>query len=83
MPVKTSKSSGASRRTKKYPGKIIICPFCRKPTLRPADSISGWMTADAFACSTCGYRGHVYIEVDPDEFEKSQKESSTDENEEE
>lgn len=83
MPSKVIRSSKDSSRKKEVSGKIRICPFCKKPTLRPADSISGWMTADVFACSNCGYRGHLYIEVDPEEFEKSQKESSTDENEEE
>jgi hypothetical protein len=36
------------------------------------------MTAEAFACSNCGYRGYVYIEVDPKEYERSLKESSSD-----
>jgi len=53
---------------------VRICPVCKKPTLRPADSISGWMTAEIFSCSNCGYRGSLYIEVDVDEFERSQRE---------
>ncbi len=78
MPGKVSKSSKNSNPKRRDSRKIRICPFCRKPTLRPADSISGWMTAEAFACSNCGYRGYVYIEVDPDEYERSLKESSSD-----
>jgi hypothetical protein len=41
------------------------------------------MTADIFLCSNCGYRGPICIEVDPDEFERSQKEMSADESEKE
>jgi hypothetical protein len=41
-----------------------------------ADSISGWMTADMFSCSNCGYRGSLSIEVDVAEFERSQREDS-------
>jgi hypothetical protein len=83
LSAKVNKSSVNSRSDKKRSGKIRICPFCKKPTLRPADSISGWMTADIFACTNCGYRGHLCIEVDPEEFERYQKQSSEDENEEE
>ncbi|WXG43540.1 MAG: hypothetical protein WED04_05785 [Promethearchaeati archaeon SRVP18_Atabeyarchaeia-1] len=70
LPAKLHDSSKSHDRKKDSPRKIRVCPFCKKPTLRVADSISGWMTADIYRCDTCGYRGPVFIEVDLDEFEK-------------
>jgi C4-type Zn-finger protein len=83
LPARVGKLSGDTRGKKEHRGKIRICPVCKKPTLGPADNISGWMTAEVFACSNCGYRGPICIEVDPDEFERSQKQASTVEKEEE
>jgi hypothetical protein len=41
------------------------------------------MTADIFKCDKCGYRGPVFIEVDPSELEKVRETSknATEENE--
>ena len=81
FPAKVSKTSNGTHNVNKRFGRIRLCPFCKKPTLGPADNISGWMTPDVFSCSNCGYRGQLCIEVDPDEYERYQKESSSDENE--
>ena len=52
-------------------GKIRLCPKCRKPTLRSATNVSGWLAPDLYECSDqdCGYVGRVHIEVDPNDFE--------------
>nr|MDO8100102.1 hypothetical protein [Candidatus Njordarchaeota archaeon] len=76
MPRKPQESFGKLSHGKPASKMIRICPMCKKPTLRPADSISGWMTAPILSCSNCGYRGIVYLEVDADEFEKFQSEES-------
>jgi hypothetical protein len=34
------------------------------------------MTAEIYLCNNCGYRGSLYIEVDVDEYERSQIEES-------
>jgi len=76
VPHKPQESFGKFSRGKPGMKMIRICPMCKKPTLRPADSISGWMTAPILLCSDCGYRGIVYLEVDADEFERFQREES-------
>ena len=50
--------------------KIILCPKCKKPTLRNATNVSGWLAPDLYECSDndCSYIGRVYIEVDPNDF---------------
>ena len=70
MPSNPTGLSTDSKNKKKHSRKIRVCPFCKQPTLRTADSISGWMTAEIFKCDKCGYRGPVFIEVDPKELER-------------
>lgn len=50
--------------------KIKLCPKCKKPTLRNATNVSGWLAPDLYECSDhdCSYIGRVYIEVDPNDF---------------
>jgi hypothetical protein len=50
--------------------KIRLCPKCRKPTLRSATNVSGWLAPDLYECSDddCHYIGRVFIEVDPKDF---------------
>lgn len=81
MPAKPIDLPTDSKRAKKSPRKIRVCPFCKRPTLRAADSISGWMTAEILKCDTCGYRGAVFIEVDPGELEKARQTSQAEEEE--
>jgi predicted RNA-binding Zn-ribbon protein involved in translation (DUF1610 family) len=84
LPSKPTVPSWNFKDKKKHSRRIRVCPFCKQPTLRAADSISGWMTADIYKCDKCGYRGPVFIEVDPEELEKMKNASETskeDENE--
>ncbi|MFX1339250.1 MAG: hypothetical protein ACFFDK_11625 [Promethearchaeota archaeon] len=50
--------------------KIRLCPKCKKPTLRNAINVSGWLAPGMFECSDekCGYVGYIYIEVDPEDY---------------
>ena len=50
--------------------KIRLCPKCKKPTLRNATNVSGWLAPSMFECSDdeCGYVGYINIEVDPEDF---------------
>ncbi|TFG04136.1 MAG: hypothetical protein EU539_11425 [Promethearchaeota archaeon] len=56
--------------------KIRLCPKCKKPTLRNATNVSGWLAPDMFECSDekCGYVGHIYLEVDTDDIKGDAKE---------
>ncbi len=57
---------------------IRLCPKCRKPSLRNAINVSGWLAPDMFECSDskCGYVGSIYIEVDPNDFKLDEKSNS-------
>ena len=52
--------------------KFMLCPKCKKPTLRNATNVSGWLAPDLYECSNqdCGYVGSLYIEVDPNDFKQ-------------
>ena len=50
--------------------KIRICPKCRKTTLKNAVNVSGWLAPNMYECTSCKYVGHLYLEVDPEEFKK-------------
>ncbi len=58
--------------------KIRICPKCKKPTLRNATNVSGWLAPDLFECHNddCRYVGRVYIEVDPNDFKLEEESES-------
>lgn len=51
--------------------KIRLCPKCRKPTLRNATNVSGWLAPAMYECSDddCRYVGYLFIEVDPNDLE--------------
>ena len=49
--------------------KIRICPKCKEATLKNAVNVSGWLAPDMFECTTCGYTGRFYVEVDSNDFE--------------
>jgi hypothetical protein len=53
---------------------IRICPKCKKPTLRNATNVSGWLAPDLYECSNekCHYTGRFYIEIDSEDFEIDQ-----------
>jgi len=46
-------------------GKIRLCPKCKKPTLKNATNVSGWLAPDLYKCKDdkCGYVGRIYIEL--------------------
>ncbi|MBY9003730.1 MAG: hypothetical protein KGD73_07135 [Candidatus Lokiarchaeota archaeon] len=48
--------------------KLRICPKCKKPKLRTALNVSGWLTPNYFECMNCGYLGALYLEIDPNEL---------------
>ncbi len=50
--------------------KIRICPKCKKPTLRPASYVSGWLTPEKYQCIECGYVGQIYLEVEPEKYKE-------------
>lgn len=50
--------------------KIKICPRCKKPKLRSATNVSGWLAPNMYKCLECGYVGYVYFEVDSEDFKE-------------
>jgi len=57
--------------------KIRICPRCKEPKLKQAFNISGWLAPDMYECTACGYTGHLFLEIEPD----NQKEEELDKSE--
>ena len=53
---------------------IRICPNCKKPKLKSATNVSGWLGSDFFECTNCHYTGHFYIEVDSEDYQLDQEE---------
>jgi len=60
--------------------KIRICPKCRKPKLREATNIGGWLAPDMFECLECGYVGSFYIEIDPNDYQVDNSSDELEEN---
>jgi hypothetical protein len=52
--------------------KIRICPKCKKPKLKNAVNVSGWLTPDMYECTSCNYIGYFFLEVDPEDYELDQ-----------
>lgn len=50
---------------------IRICPKCKKPTLKTATNVSGWLAPDLYECKDkeCGYIGRFYVEVDSEDYQ--------------
>ena len=48
--------------------KIRLCPKCRKPTLRNATNVSGWLTPQLFQCTKCDNIGYFHLEIDPNDY---------------
>jgi len=44
---------------------IRICLKCKKPTLKSAVNVSGWLAPDLFECTSCNYIGPLFLEIDP------------------
>ena len=49
--------------------KIRLCPKCKKPKLKSAMNVSGWLAPGMYECRECGYVGSLFIEIDPKDFE--------------
>ena len=49
--------------------RIRICPKCKKPTLKMAVNVAGWLTPNIFECTSCDYVGALIIEIDPKDLE--------------
>ena len=47
---------------------IRICPKCKEPKLKSAVNVSGWLAPDMYECTSCGYMGRFYIEVDSEDY---------------
>lgn len=52
--------------------KIRICPKCKESKLKSAINVSGWLAPDMYECTSCGYYGRFYMEVDSEDFELDQ-----------
>ena len=58
----------------KYTGHTAYaCPTCGSLKIRPAGSLSGWMTPAFYSCQECGYLGRVILEIEPDDNIESGK----------
>jgi len=53
--------------------KIKLCPKCKKPKLKTAVNVSGWLAPDMYECTNCSYVGSLFIEIDAEEIEKIQE----------
>ncbi len=53
---------------------IRICPKCKKPGLKNATNVSGWLAPDMYECTKCDYIGYLYLEVDSEDL-KSQSDN--------
>lgn len=49
---------------------IRICPKCKRPTLKSAVNVSGWLAPNMFECTSCNYIGHLFVEIDPKDLEE-------------
>ena len=49
---------------------IKICPKCKKPKLKSAVNVSGWLAPDMYECTNCDYIGSLFIEVEQEELDK-------------
>ncbi|MFX1496438.1 MAG: hypothetical protein ACFFBH_02820 [Promethearchaeota archaeon] len=54
--------------------KIRLCPKCKKPKLKNATNVSGWLAPDMYECTNCKYIGYFYLEVDSDDYESEDEE---------
>jgi len=58
----------------KYTGhNAFACPSCGSLKIRPAGSLSGWMTPAFYACQECGYVGRIILEIEPEDNESGKQ----------
>lgn len=55
---------------------LRICPKCKKPKLKSATNVSGWLAPDIFECTECGYVGRFYVEIDSEDFKLEEAKES-------
>ena len=55
--------------------KVRICPKCKEAKLKNAVNVSGWLGADLYECTGCGYSGRFYIEIDLEDLKSDQEEN--------
>ncbi|MGV9197622.1 MAG: hypothetical protein ACOC44_07365 [Promethearchaeia archaeon] len=53
---------------------LKICPKCKKPTLKQATNVSGWLAPEMYECTNCNYVGALYLEVELGVYKEFQKE---------
>jgi len=49
---------------------IRFCPKCKRPTLKSAVNVSGWLAPNMFECTSCNYIGHLFVEIDTKDLEE-------------
>jgi ribosomal protein L37AE/L43A len=62
---------------------LRICPKCKKPSLRRATNVSGWLAPEQYKCTKCNYVGALYLEVEKEDYEKFLEEQKNKERSEE
>ncbi|MDG6907332.1 MAG: hypothetical protein JRN20_16285 [Nitrososphaerota archaeon] len=53
-------------RRRRLSGRKKYCPKCFAPLVL-ASTLSGWLVPEFYACTKCGYSGHVALEDAPKE----------------
>ena len=59
---------------------IRICPKCKKPKLKSATNVAGWLAAELYQCTECGYIGRFYLEIDSEDFKLDENDDSNQKN---
>lgn len=63
----------ALRRVRYRRASSKICPRCGKSNIRPEGSLGFGFLPIIYVCEDCGYRGHLIIEVDEEDYENRRK----------
>ncbi|MFB0543826.1 MAG: hypothetical protein ACETVR_03495 [Candidatus Bathyarchaeia archaeon] len=63
----------ALRRVKNRGTRLRVCPSCGKSNIRPEGSLGFGVLPVIYICKDCGYRGHLIIEVDKEDYENRRK----------
>ena len=51
--------------------RISVCPKCKSPDIRIANTIIG-ILPEQWVCDKCGYEGYIVFEIDTEDKEKSE-----------
>jgi hypothetical protein len=60
--------------------RIRLCPKCKKPTLKNAVNVSGWLAPDMFECTSCKYIGPLFLEIDSNDYQVDQNDNNNENN---